>query len=246
MDVNSGDRQVGIIRNPGRVPLLIAGVGFFGTLALGVYAWQTTFPEVQVVVARADLPAGTRLTEDMLERRTVAAAAQPASAVTWEQAVDKWAAIPVLAGEPLTWRRLRSEPPKPKEVHTGGTLTIPVRSTYALHLRPNDRITIAVGAPAPAPAAEGDQLPEADPELVPPGTVLLRDIRILDILNSAGTPTQGQPAQSPNALTPPGGTGPLPAALVLEVTEDQALTLVGALESNTTLYFYRPPGGGTA
>ncbi|MDB4893920.1 MAG: flagellar biosynthesis protein FlgA [Firmicutes bacterium] len=224
------------------MPLVIAAVCFVVTALLATLAWRRVFPEVEVIVASADLPAGTQITAEQLTRMQIPSAALPPDPVAWESAVGKWVSVPILRGETLTHRRLQAAAPVAKDTISDGLLAIPVNGQYALggKMRPGDKVTIMI---VPKPDTKDKNAP-TDPQ----ATVLFRNVRVVDVRNSSGQsaapaddktkPQQAAPLGMPT--TP--GSG-LPATVILDLTEAQALKLVAAVESKAAVYFYRESAG---
>ncbi|MGE5672714.1 MAG: RcpC/CpaB family pilus assembly protein [Mycobacterium leprae] len=225
-----------------KLPLVIAVITFNLALLLATVTWRRVFPQVDVMVAMADTAAGVEVTKDLMTTLKMPAGAVPADAVRRpEQAVGKWTAIPLLKGEPLTTRRLQDKPPVKGDQIQSGLLSIPVNGQYALagRLKPGDSVTFMI-----VPRAEQTSARDAKPTAEPKATVLLREIKVVDVRGSNGQSAAPvdekakESASSPLSMPAVPGSN-LPATILVDVTEQQALQLVDAVESKAAIYVYR-------
>lgn len=224
------------------MPLVIAAVCFVIAALLATLAWRRVFPEIEVVVASADLPAGTLITAGHLTRMQIPSAALPPDPVAWESAVGKWVSVPILRGETLTHRRLQATAPAAKDTVSNGLLAIPVNGQYALggKMGPGDTVTIMIVVKL----EPKDKTTPAEPQ----ASILLKNVKVVDVRNASGQSaappdekTKQQQA-SPLGMPTTPGSG-LPSTVILDLTESDALKLVTAVESKAAVYFYRESSG---
>lgn len=210
---------------PSRLPLTLALATFVLALLSGGYAYSKVVRTVPVLVATRDIPAGSELSETLVEIVRVPAGAMPRQALYGlGQVAGQYAAVPLFASEMLTARHITSTP----ETNAGRltvlapderVVSIPVRPEAVLGgaLRPGDVVDVAAAWPGP----------EGKPGDV---QVLVSSVRVVDLRNSSGQSIQADGAETP------GGTVPVTA--LLAVTSEQGRALVGSVESKATLYLW--------
>lgn len=93
-----------IRRTPYIVVFLLAGI-----VAAGVFVFAQ--PRTEIVRAKVDVPVLTQITADMVETIRVSPADAPAdAAISTNEVVGQYAALPILAGQPVDRRALERTP----------------------------------------------------------------------------------------------------------------------------------------
>lgn len=210
-----------------RVPLVLALVTFGLSLVSGTYAYHTMLRTVPVLTAVADIPAGAELKPDMVQVVRVPAGGRPVQALFGPgQVVGKYAAVPVLAEQTLTTRHLAEQAPLADPMAAAlapgeRIVSVPVKSDAVLGgaMRPGDLVDVA----AAWPGQDGKPGPVE---------VLATGVRVIDLRNAAGQSTQ---ATSGDESTPESA---VPSAVLLQVSGQQARSLVGAVESKAAIYLW--------
>lgn len=236
-----------------RLATLAAVLSFLAGLAVWGGVWVRTFASAPVVTVTRPVPAGEPLAPDALAVRPVPRSLVPEGALTdVEQAVGRASPGVLVPGEVVTSAKLSGAGAVTAKLPGEGLglLSIPVTPARVLagELRTGDLVHVLVGAPegagmhgssAPpgsAPPAPGGWTPglPASGAGTPPGGawVLLRDVPVVGVQSARGTPVAGPPGSG----HPPADR--VPAAVILGVTEPQALALVDALSARAPVYLY--------
>lgn len=210
----------------GRIALMLAVVAFAGGILLWGAQWRRTFAQERVLAVARPIPPGRQIQADDLTSLSLPRGAVPAGALRRpDQAAGRWARSELLPGEPLLSARLAEANPTPSPLTEGrGLLSVPVTPATVLagDLQPGDTVQVLIAAPRSRGGQEGQEAG---------ARVLLRDIPVVDVRNAQGFSTQ----PGPNGRA--AGT-PVPAAVIVAVSEQEALTLVEAVSSGTSLYLY--------
>ena len=212
---------------PSRVPFVLALITFALALVSGTYAYNRVVRSVPALVALRDIPAGAPILPAMVDVIRVPAGGTPPEAL-WGpgQITGKYAAVPVLQGHILSARQVTDAPTAaPGDVTPAAgqrVISVPVKPEAVLGgaLRPGDIVDVAA-----AWAGQGNEpvVKQTDVE------VLVHSVKVVDLRNSQGqTLAVGQDGALPE--------GAVPAAVLLQVSTEQARSLVGAVESRATLY----------
>lgn len=210
-----------------RLPLVLALVAFGLTLISGGYAYSRLLRTVPVLVAVQDIPAGTELVPDVVRvDRIPAGGLAPSALFGPGQVAGKYAAVPLFAGEALTQRQITSQPPArdPLAGLTAGqrVVSVPVKPEAVLGgvLKPGDIVDVAAAYPPP----EG-RTATVD--------ILATGVQVIDLRNAAGLSAQAGQTTSAGLQD-----AAVPTSVLLLVNQQQARTLVGAVESKATIYLW--------
>jgi Flp pilus assembly protein CpaB len=167
--------------------LLLAGLLWFG----GNLYLSRQAQRVEVVAAAVDIPRGTVITAAMLGVAEVPRGTEEAYVRGPGGAVERFAAVDIIAGTPLVPRMLADEPLPQGRVLPAGTVLDPGRRAIAV---PLDKLSLAGGALrvgdrvsvyATAPITAGLGL------LPPP---LAENVRVLDLYTPEGVSLLSRPA----------------------------------------------------
>lgn len=219
-----------------KTPLVLAAVAFVLALAAGARQWQAHFRTVPVLRVRAEVPAGQPVPQAAVEVVQVPAGGRPEGALGRVQALaGRWARVPLVPGEILLEGHLTSERPRTEladQVQPGRrVLSIPVRPEAALQgaLKPGDIVDAWAVFPAASPGPDHVQ-------------ALAAGLRVMDVRNSEGAPTAAAAAAEA-----PGRA--VPAAVLVEVTPEQAAAVLSALTARGEVFLLlagrRSPSGVT-
>ncbi len=208
------------------LPLTLALVTFALALLSGGYAYNQLLRTVPALVAVQDLPAGTELTPDMVRVIRVPAGGRPPRALFGPgQIAGKYAEVPLFAEQVITERHVTGEPPVKDALSALSPghriVSVPVKPEAALGgaLHPGDLVDVV----AAWPGQDGKPGPVE---------VLATGIRVVDLRNNAGASTSATPAEQDSR------TSAVPTAVLLQVANQQARTLVSAVESKAAIYLW--------
>lgn len=210
---------------PSRLPLTLALIAFALAFISGSYAYATTIRTVPALVPVKDIQQGAELYEEMFQTIRVPAGGTPPQALHGPgQVAGRYAAAPLFQGEIVTARHLTAEAAAAGQIAPAAgqrVVSVPVRAEAVLGgaLRPGDLVEVAAAWPGP----------EGKPG---PVEVLAAGVKVVDLRNSSGQSIQA-PAGDVATLD-----SSVPVTALLAVTNGQARSLVGAVESKATLYLW--------
>lgn len=235
-----------------RAPLVLAAAAFAAALVLGARTWQAHFRTEPVLRVTREVPAGAPLDPSAVEVVAVPLGARPPGALASPSQVQgRWARVTLVPGEYLLEGHTTPVPPPrllaQRTAPGARVLSIPVRPEAALQgaLRAGDR----VDAYAAFPAGQGG------PRLLAAG-VRVMDVRSADGASigggdpaegggvtaeweaggSAGAAGPGRPLGAAAGTWPDRPARAVPAAVLLEVTPEQAVALLEALAARAEIY----------
>lgn len=205
-----------------RVPVLAAAAGVLAGLLIYLYLGSLDGPEVSVVLAARDLPAGSRLGPEDVRVVTMPGRAVHGRAVDPTAVVDRYLLVDVVADQMLLEPHLApTGSPGPvsvrlREGHAAFFLPLSLSRGLGGAVRPGDRIDVVF---VPRSRDQGGAF------------VLVSRARVLELRAEDGTVYRG-----------PGDDRGLPLGLLLEVRPGDAVNLAHALESGS-LYVALPGPG---
>jgi len=202
---------------PSRIPLWLALATFVLALISGGYAYTRYLRTVPALTAVRDIPAGTALAADMVrEVRMPAGGVPPQSLYGLGQVAGMYASAPIFADQILTNRHVTDAAPADVALSPPGqgmrVISLPVRPETALGgaLKAGETVDVAVAWPT------SDGRPA-------PVEVLAAGVKVVDLRTESGLSAT---------------KGGVPATALLQVTTQQARTLVAAVESKGVIYLW--------
>lgn len=136
---------------PSRIPLLLAAIAFGLALASGAYLYERFIKTVPVLVAAADIPAGTPLSEGLVRVIKVPVGGTPPGAL-WGpgQVAGRYAAVPLFRDHMLSQRHVTEAADVTGVLPPGQrVVAVPVRpdTLPAGLIRPGDLVDVAAAWP---------------------------------------------------------------------------------------------------
>ncbi len=208
-----------------RTPLYLALITFVLALIAGGYAYNQFLRTVPALIAVQDVPAGAELTREVVRVIRVPAGGTPPQALFGPgQITGMYAAVPLFADQIITARHITDRPPEVRgfgDLRPGQRIiSVPVRAEAVLGgaLRPGDLVDVVA-------AWSGDREQPAQVQM------LAAAVRVVDVRNAAARSIDAAAAEF-------GPDGAVPSSVLLQVSGEQAQSLVAAVESKATLYLW--------